>query len=223
MVLSAFFVHAFELVPLPKITSQPPPGRTHSCHSFHCRRQCVYLHRFSSPLQHVASVHSWSIDELHVYDENERIRHWLHEGMQITYTPKTASINIGSPIVENFSACQKVLRHTCSPTVRTHVFSAFHHGHGALHHVSGATGATVRSTSLRSSLLRAVFLHPLADTSRWSLGFKRTHFLSIHKCQFSPKNMSADMLKKSAHLTVLGIVPTASSEANTEHGMYHIS
>ena len=139
------------------------------------------------------------------------------------HTPKTASINIGSPIVENFSACQKVLRHTCSPTVRTHVFSAFHHGHGALHHVSGATGATVRSTSLRSSLLRAVCLHPLADTSRWSLGFKRTHFLSIHKCQFSPKNMSADMLKKSAHLTVLGIVPTASSEANTEHGIYHIS
>ena len=67
----------------------PPPGRTHSCHSFHafhCCRQCVYLHRFSSPLQHVASVHSWSIDELHVYAENERIWHLLHAHMQFTYT-----------------------------------------------------------------------------------------------------------------------------------------
>ena len=227
MVLSTFFGHAVEVVPLPQNHIAPPPGRTHSCHSchaFHCRHRCTCHPRISSPLQHVASVQSWSIEELHVYDDNERNGHLHDENMQFTDTPKTASINIGSPIVENFSACQKVLRHACSPTVRTHVFFGLpFHGHGVLHHLSGATGATVRSMSPRSSLLRAVCLHPLADTSRWSLGFKRTHFLSIHKCQFSPKNMSADMLKKTAHLTVLAVVPIASSEANTEHGIYRIS
>ena len=36
-------------------------------------------------------------------------------------TPKTASINIGSPIGENFSACHEELRHACLPTVRVHV------------------------------------------------------------------------------------------------------
>ena len=50
----------------------PPPGRTHSrhsCHAFHCRHPCTYHPRISSPLQHVASVQSWCIDELHVCDD----------------------------------------------------------------------------------------------------------------------------------------------------------
>ena len=42
-------------------------------------------------------------------------------------------------------------------------------------------------------------------------------------CQYTNANFhrkkSADMLEKSAHLTVLAIVPIASFEANTEHGI----
>ena len=132
-------------------------------------------------------------------------------------TPKTPSINIGSPVGENFSACHKVLRHACAPTVCTHVFSAFHHGHGVFPHPSGATVATVRSMSLRSSLLRAACSPgqtPLVDP----LDSSERTFCQYTNANFHRKK-SADMLEKSAHLTVLAIVPIASFEANTEHGI----
>ena len=70
-------------------------------------------------------------------------------------------------------------KHRVQPSARTFC-SPFHDGHCVLHHVSGATVAAVRSMSPRSSLLRAVCLHPLAHTSRWSLGFKRRTSLCQH-------------------------------------------
>ena len=112
---------------------------------------------------------------------------------------KTVSINIGSPIVENFSACQKVLRHACSqPSARTFC-SAFHDGHCVLHHVSGATVAAVRSMSPRSSLLRAVCLHPLAHTPLVGLlGSCDAHLSASTQLTFftSKRNICADKMKK---------------------------
>ena len=169
----------------------PPPGRTHSRHSFHafhCCRQCVYLHRFSSPLQHVASVHSWSIDELHVYAENERIWHLLHAHMQFTYTKN----GVHQHWISNCREFQRVPQSasTClfanSPHARFFGLPSWAWRPASFER---RQRSPVRSMSPLSSLLRAVCLHPLAHTSRWSLGFKRTHFLSIHNCQFSPKNI----------------------------------
>ena len=85
------------------------------------------------------------------------------------------------------------------PSART-CFSDFHQSHGVLHLVNGATVATVRSMSLRSSLLRAVCIP--WQTPLMCLGHKRTHnFLSVHNCQFSQKNMPTHVAKKKPERT----------------------
>ena len=73
------------------------------------------------------------------------------------------------------------------PSART-FFPAFHHGHGVFPHPSGATVATVRSMSLRSSLLRALcipwqtpLVGPLGSGERTTLGQHATDNFHLQK------------------------------------------
>ena len=225
MVLSTFFAHASELVPLPKITSHlrlvGPIRATPSTRSIAVASVPISL---SSPLRCSTwrqSKAGLSISCMCITIKRE-FGVCFTKISQFTDTPKRRPSTLDNQLARISARATKCFdMPVCQQSACTFCF-ALHDGHGVLHHVSGATSATVRSMSPRSSLLRSVYI-PWQTPLVGPLGSSERTFCQYTSANSHSKNMSADMLKKAAHLTVLAVVPTAPSEANTEHGIYRIS
>ena len=156
MVLSTFFAHAFELLLaknhrtsawsdpfMPLLPRVPWPSP-------------VYL----SPSD-LLSVAARALSPQLVYRSAacvSRLRENLAFALKkvIYGHPKRRSSTLDHQLARTSARATKCFdMPVCQPSACTFC-SALHDGHGVLHHVSGATGATVRSMSPRSSFLRAL-------------------------------------------------------------------